>query len=141
LYFAVRDELIGAGGVPRLTIVRDAKGAVAGLRLPSGTGTTIYDRVTPAHPTATDLAALAGDYTSDEAELTLRVAVEAGRLVIHRRPDSTFVLTPTYADAFTSDLGGIRFIRTAKGVVTELSVSVDRVWDLRFKRAASPAAK
>lgn len=129
----VAKDAFEAGGA-RIDLERDPKGAVRGLRVAAGGELIAFDRVEPAHPTAADLAAFAGDYTSDEAELSLRVAVEDNKLVIHRRPDSTFVLTPTYADAFTSDLGGIRFIRAARGAVTEMSVSVDRVWDLRFAR-------
>jgi len=128
-----RDTFRSAGGA-LISVERDAKQAVRSLRVVSGGETISFDRVEAAHPTAADLAAYAGEYTSDEAELTLRVAVEDNKLVIHRRPDSTFVLTPTYADAFTSDLGGIRFIRAARGAVTEMSVTEDRVWDLRFAR-------
>lgn len=128
-----RDTFRSASGA-LVSVERDPKQAVQGLRVVTGGETISFDRVEAAHPTAAELAAYAGEYTSDEAELTLRVAVEDNKLVIHRRPDSTFVLPPTYADAFTSDLGGIRFIRAARGAVTEMSVSVDRVWDLRFAR-------
>jgi len=124
-----------AGGA-RFDLERDAKGAVRGVRVTAGGEVIAFDRVEPARPTAADLAALAGEYTSSEAELTLRVAVEDGKLVIHRRPDTRIALTPTYQDAFDGELGGIRFLRGPKGVVTEMSVSQDRVWDLRFQRVA-----
>jgi hypothetical protein len=121
-------------GAARFEVRRDAMGTVRGLRVIAGGEAIGFDRVEPARPSAADLAGLAGEYSSDEAEVTLRVAVEDGKVVIHRRPDARFVLTPTYADAFTSGLGGVRFIRGPRGIVTELSVSQDRVWDLRFKR-------
>jgi len=60
------------------------------------------------------------------------VAVDRGRLVINRRPNTTIELTPTYKDAFTSSLGVVRFQRNA-GKTTGMSVSESRVWDLRFK--------
>ena len=85
-------------------------------------------------PRAAELESLAGEYTSDEAEVTLRVAVEQGRVVIHRRPDGVIALTPTYKDAFRSSLGSVRFLRDAAGRVNELSVSESRVWDLRFRK-------
>jgi hypothetical protein len=51
-----------------------------------------------------------------------------------RRPDSTIVLKPLYADAFSAgSLGTVRFIRRA-GKVAEMSVVSDRVWDLRLRR-------
>ena len=57
------------------------------MRVPSEMdGGTWYERVEPWTPTPADLASLAGEYSSDEAEVTLRVALERARLVIHRRP-------------------------------------------------------
>ncbi len=128
-------------GSARFDLDRDAKGTIRGVRVTAGGEVVNFDRVEPAHPTAAELAAFAGEYASDEAELVLRVAVEDGKLVIHRRPDTKIVLTPTFADAFAGDLGGIRFLRGPKGIVTEMSVSQDRVWDLRFKRAAGPVTR
>ena len=132
------DSLGVTGSAARIDVNRNAGGAVAGLRVIAGGETVPMRRVESARPSPAQLAAFAGEYVSDEVELSLRVTVEEGRLVIHRRPAATFPLSPTYADAFTSELGGIRFIRDAKGVVTEMSVTLDRVWDLRFRRAGRP---
>jgi hypothetical protein len=71
---------------------------------------------------------------SDEAEVTLRVALEGGHLVIHRRPDAIIALAPTYRDGFNSTLGSVRFMRDAQGHVSELSIGEQRVWDMRFRR-------
>ncbi|MBX7186550.1 MAG: beta-lactamase family protein [Vicinamibacteria bacterium] len=130
----VSKDAFQAGGA-RLDLERDAGGSVRGMRVASGGEVIAFDRVQPASPTAAELAPLAGEYTSDEAELTLRVTVEDGRLVIHRRPDTRIVLSPTFADGFAGELGGVLFLRGPKGLVTGMSVSVDRVWDLRFTRA------
>jgi CubicO group peptidase (beta-lactamase class C family) len=97
-----------------------------------------YLRVAPAMPTAADLAALAGTYVSDEAETTLTAAIDNGRLVFKRRPDTTIVLTPVYADTFSGSIGTVIFRREG-GRVTALSVVQDRVWDLRFVRQAELA--
>ena len=78
---------------------------------------------------------MAGEYISDEAEVTLKVAVENGRLVVHRRPDTTIALTPTYRDGFSSSLGSVRFIRNGEGRIVEMSIGEQRVWDLRLRRA------
>jgi hypothetical protein len=141
LYFTGKDALVNALAAARVQVERDAQGRLSGLRIAAGAETTAFDRVEPAHPTAADLAAFAGEYASDEAELVLRVAVEDGKLVIHRRPDAKIPLTPTYADAFEGELGGIRFLRGPKGIVTEMSVSQDRVWDLRFQRVVRTGAR
>ena len=99
-----------------------------------------YERVIAAKPTPERLAELAGDYTSDEAETTLTVAVEDGSLVVKRRPDTKLALTPIYGDTFRGgELGLVMFRRNAAGRVTELSVVQDRVWDLRLLRQPASA--
>jgi hypothetical protein len=105
-------------------------------------GEDAWERVEPWVPKETpqDLSAFTGSYVSEEAETTLTVTLEAGKLVIHRHPDSTFPLTPTYADAFNSDLGSVRFQRDASGKVVSLSIGSSRVWDLRFMRTDTAKA-
>ncbi|MEO8371779.1 MAG: serine hydrolase domain-containing protein [Candidatus Solibacter sp.] len=118
-----------------VNVTADSRNEFTGdrMRVPSEMdGGTWYERVEPWTPTPAEIASLAGEYSSDEAEVTLRVAVDHGRLVINRRPNTTIELTPTYKDAFTSSLGVIRFQRNGAGKATGLSVSESRVWDLHF---------
>jgi hypothetical protein len=111
----------------------DSRGGVR-INNPNGTVES-YERVQPANPTGPQLNAYAGTYTSDEAEVTMKVGVGDGALEISRRPNTTFRLTPVYADTFNApSLGIIRFHRGPSGQVTEFSVVQDRVWDLRFKK-------
>jgi len=115
----------------------------------NGRGTRITDafgrvdtleRTATPKPTADELRPLAGVYASDEAETMLTVAVEGDALVIKRRPDTTFRLTPLYPDAFAAaQLGTIVFRRDGGGRVNALSVIEDRVWDLRFARQPARA--
>lgn len=98
-------------------------------------GEDVWLRVRPSVPA--NLSAFAGVYTSDEAETVLRVTVENGNLVMHRRPDAAFPLKPTYADAFDCPLAVVRFVRDANGKVVALSLADSRVWDLRFTRQSS----
>ncbi len=85
-------------------------------------------------PTAADLAAYVGTYRSDEAEVTYRVEVEDGALVLKDRYGDGESLAPVYPDAFTQ--GGSTFIfhRDGTGRITQASLSQGRVWDLRFER-------
>jgi len=99
-----------------------------------------FDKVAQAQPTIAALEAFAGLYTSDDAEVSLRAELRDGALVLRRRPDSVFPLTPLYEDAFDSDLGTIIFRRDEAGMPVEFSVVQDRVWDLRFRRDAERAA-
>jgi len=93
-----------------------------------------YEKVERWVPTPIELEGMTGEYASDEAEVTFRVALENGHLVIHRRPDAIIALTPTYRDGFSSTLGSVRFMRDSAGRVTELSVGEQRVWDMRLHR-------
>jgi CubicO group peptidase (beta-lactamase class C family) len=127
---AVTDGAVTFGGQPARIKTR-----FAGNRMytPSPVyGEDAWERVEPWTPK--DTGAFAGTYVSDEAETTLRVVLENGKLVIHRRPDASFPLTPTYKDAFDSELGSVRFLRDKAGKVETLSLGGSRVWDLRFTR-------
>ena len=95
---------------------------------------TMYDRVEPARPSAEELRAFAGRYTSDEVNTTLELLVDDGTLVIRRPPGWNIRLTPVYTDAFHGDLGWITFERGASGQVLQLNVSQDRMWRLPFDR-------
>jgi CubicO group peptidase (beta-lactamase class C family) len=87
-------------------------------------------------PSADDLADFVGTYTSDEIETAVTVAVENGQLVIERRPDRTLVLRPFSQDRFDAPQFGLVTFHRRGGRVTEFGVTQDRVWDLRFIRAA-----
>jgi CubicO group peptidase (beta-lactamase class C family) len=95
-------------------------------------GEDVWERVepwTPAKPNE-----FVGVYVSDDAETTLRVEMKDGELVIRRRPDRTFGLKPTYADAFGSAMGSVQFVRGAEGKIVGFGLGTPRVWDLRFTR-------
>ena len=107
MYRSLRDHSV-------VQVAADSPNEFSGsrMRIPSEMdGGTWYEWVPPWTPAPADLASLAGEYSSDEAEVTLRVALEQGAQVIHRRRDSS-------------------------GKATELSVSESRVWDLRFRSTA-----
>jgi hypothetical protein len=131
LYRSLRDHTtIEVGAESRNEFERDR------MRVPSEMdGGTWYERVEAWTPTPAELELLTGEYTSDEAEVTLGVALEQGKLVIHRRPNDVIALIPTYRDGFrAAQLGSVRFLRDAAGRINELSIGESRVWDLRFRK-------
>ena len=84
---------------------------------------------------AADVASYPGRYTSDEAETVLTVAKDGADLVIKRRPDTTLRMRPVSRDVFAvPTLGTVTFRRDQGRQVTGLSVKLDRVWDMRFRR-------
>jgi CubicO group peptidase (beta-lactamase class C family) len=95
------------------------------------------ERVQAWTPGPAALASLAGEYVSAEAETSFTAAVDGDRLVLRQRPDRVVVLTPLYDGAFSSQLGTVRFLSEA-GVVRGLSISQERVWQLRFERKPAP---
>jgi CubicO group peptidase (beta-lactamase class C family) len=125
----------GADG-PRVVFDDASRGARAGFRIVrDDSRDERFEPVDAFAPGPPELRAFEGEYYSADAEATLTVTVDAGGLVVHRRPDWTTTLTPQYRDAFDSpDLGLIRFRRASAGRVTELSVSQSRVYDMRFRR-------
>jgi CubicO group peptidase (beta-lactamase class C family) len=97
-------------------------------------GEIVFDRVAPWTPSRAELEAMAGEYRSDEAEVSLRVTVEDAGLVIFRRPGTRLRLTPRYQNGFENDeLGSVRFLRNASGRIDEMSLGSARVWDLRLR--------
>jgi CubicO group peptidase (beta-lactamase class C family) len=87
------------------------------------------------HPTAKELGAFAGTYSSDEAETTFVAAMDGETLVLKRRPDTVLKLRPTTTDTFAAQpLGIVKFLRDTAGRVNGMSVSRDRVFDMRFTR-------
>ncbi|HUF46543.1 MAG TPA: serine hydrolase [Vicinamibacterales bacterium] len=126
LAHAVADLYLGARAnpdAPAPSPVAETRGPTSGLA-----------RDAAFKPTASDLAAYAGTYTSDEVETTLTVEVRDGGLVITGRPDRVIRLQPHSGDRFdAAGLGLVTFHR-AGGRVTAFGVTQDRVWDLRFTR-------
>jgi CubicO group peptidase (beta-lactamase class C family) len=92
------------------------------------------EQAAPYRPGADDLAGLAGEYYSPDAETTMIVSVADGQLVVQRRLAVRMTLNPVAPDAFASSLGRIRFVRDGSGAVTHFLVEQARVWSLQFDR-------
>jgi CubicO group peptidase (beta-lactamase class C family) len=75
-----------------------------------------------------------GRFYSDEAEVMFEIELGTEELILKRRPDVRTVLRKVGDDEYTFGGNRLRFIRDAKGEVTELSVRGSRVFDLRFRR-------
>jgi CubicO group peptidase (beta-lactamase class C family) len=105
-----------------------------GFRVVTPDGETVYERVQPAHPSASELASLAGAYTSPETDTTLTVAVKDGELTLAIGSNPPVRLRPTFDDSFMMPAAAIRFMRDSGGKVTGLTAGDDRAWDLRFTR-------
>jgi CubicO group peptidase (beta-lactamase class C family) len=84
-------------------------------------------------PAAADLAAFAGDYYSDELDVTYHVTVDGDHLLMKRRLDQA-PLQPTSQDTFSAHGLTFHFERGTGGDVTAFTVEAGRVQHIRFTR-------
>jgi hypothetical protein len=84
-------------------------------------------------PSSEELAEYAGEYHSDEAEVTYRMEMKDSALVRVDRYGESGPLRAAYPDAFFGPQGFYIFHRDG-GRVTSFSWISGRVWDLRFQR-------
>ncbi len=93
-------------------------------------------------PAPAELAAFAGDYRSDELEVTYHVRAEGDRLLLSWRNTPELQLSPTVRDGFTSVRGveqvapgmQLQFQRDGGGRPVSFTVEAGRVQHIRFRR-------
>jgi hypothetical protein len=85
-------------------------------------------------PSPGELVSFEGTYTSYDAETTFLAEVTNGVLTLTQRPGITRILTPIYPNAFSSGGPMVRFRADASGDTNELSLSIGRVYDMRFQK-------
>jgi hypothetical protein len=93
-----------------------------------------FSSVSPASFTAESLGEYAGEYYSDEAQVSYTVAVEQGKLIIRQSPKTSVTAMPTYKDAFDTPVGPLYFERGKRNSVTGFKVSVSRARNVSFKK-------
>ena len=111
------------------TAVKAANGTITAIDQvnPEESRTTRYERITPATPSPAALADLAGDYYSDELDVTYTIGVEGDHLAVRSiwMPDPVS-LTGVIKDRFESGsgtLGVVAFDRDAQGKICLLYTS------------------
>jgi CubicO group peptidase (beta-lactamase class C family) len=84
-------------------------------------------------PTPADLAAIKGDWFSEEAGATLTVAVDADKAFIKQRPATSLPMQPIYKDHFDVQGYVVWFTRDKSGKVS-MHVGASRMRDMLFER-------
>ncbi len=80
-----------------------------------------------------DLASFAGDYRSEELDVTYTVAMRDSSLVLQ-----TSTLSPVSKDAFVGDyMGVVRFFRDPRGTVAGFTLNRQAARGVRFERVAA----
>jgi CubicO group peptidase (beta-lactamase class C family) len=93
-----------------------------------------FVRVTPPTPDPSELAALAGSYTSPELSTTWTIAVDSGRAVLKARVFGQRPLEPVVRDVFRSSAGVVTVTRSGEGRITGFEFSASRMLRIRFDR-------
>jgi CubicO group peptidase (beta-lactamase class C family) len=93
-----------------------------------------FEPVTLWKPNASDLASLAGTYSSKELSTTWKLKAEGGRLFIRHRGAPKDPLKPTVADAFTVDGLSLKFQRDPGKGLTGFLLDAGRVRGILFTR-------
>ena len=89
--------------------------------------------ITAWSPTASQLQAFAGSYTSDEIPALFRFAVENGKLVLRHRTIAADPWRPTLTDAFALGALTVTFTRNADGAVDGFR-GTGELMGVRFRR-------
>jgi CubicO group peptidase (beta-lactamase class C family) len=85
-------------------------------------------------PTAAELAALVGDWYSEEAGATISFVVDGDKALIKQRPATSFALRPLYKDHFITQGYILWATRDGSGKIDKLHVGVPRMRDMPFTR-------
>jgi CubicO group peptidase (beta-lactamase class C family) len=117
---------------------RPSAGALYRLRLARvGAPAELLERAPVVAPAATALVGLAGDYASDELQVTYHIVAEGGRLVLRRPNAPAAPLAPVTPDVYQAGPIVLHVQRQA-GRPSSFTVWVDRVRNIRFTRRQGP---
>ncbi|MCP3166435.1 serine hydrolase domain-containing protein [Myxococcus qinghaiensis] len=100
-----------------------------------------FIRLSAPMPASTDLAAFAGQYRSEEVDMTYTVRLADGKLAVRWPRRDEVVLEPVGGDRFVGSLGAVTFTRAASGSVDGFLVSSRRLRRFRAERREPPASK
>lgn len=97
----------------------------------------VFELVAPASPTAAELDVYGGSYVSQEIEPIYRMVVQDGKLMLTRLKHKPAALEPRTVDAFTAEIGTIRFTRDSNHRVSGFVLNSGRIRNFRFTRSAN----
>ena len=105
-------------------------------QIDEGSKPAIYEAVPAMTPTPAQLNEYAGNYYSEELNVTYTLFVEGGKLVLRRRRSKDMPFDPAFTDAFRrDDFGLLRFTRNRQNRVSGFLLTAGRVRRLRFERS------
>ncbi len=100
----------------------------------------VLEAVTSVELSAEKLAEYAGTYRSDEADTTVTLVADGGKLFVESDQSPRQSLRPSIADEFTVNSGAIQFERDESGQIAGLRYSMPRIRRLWFARQGAKRA-
>jgi CubicO group peptidase (beta-lactamase class C family) len=94
----------------------------------------IYELSKPFEPTGAELGEYAGAYVSEEIDPVYSLAVQDGKLQLTRLKHKPDLLKPMVKDAFTGDIGTVRFTRDANQRITGFILNAGRIRNFKFAK-------
>jgi len=85
-------------------------------------------------PTAAELASIAGDWRSEEAQSTINLAIEGDKAFIVLRPVIKLPIAPIYKDHFSGQGYVFWFTRDSSGKIDKMHIGTGRMRDMLFER-------
>jgi len=85
-------------------------------------------------PGATELAEIAGDWYSEEAQATVTIKVEGDKAFITQRPSLKLPMQPLYKDHFGAQAFVVWVTRDSSGRIDRMHVGGSRMRDMYFER-------
>jgi hypothetical protein len=93
-----------------------------------------FERVAPVSPSSLQPANLAGKYVSPEIAGEVTVLASGASVTLKFGTKTTLTLEPAYDNAFSNELVTAIFSGDENGKSTRLTISSDRIWNLRLSR-------
>jgi CubicO group peptidase (beta-lactamase class C family) len=97
----------------------------------------VYKAEEPFSPGGAELAEYTGTYVSEEIDPLYRVVMDEGKLSLVRLKHEAETLRPTVRDAFTGEIGTVRFERDANGHVSGFVLNAGRIQNFHFRKRAN----
>ncbi len=123
-------------GSTKVVFINDSGGKPVLFDATANSDTIRFSAQLEWQPTAADLATLAGDWYSDEAEAKVKFVAEGTNAFLLLKNAPRTALRPLYKDCFTDGSGQILwFERDMSGKVVGMHIGSSRMRDMPFARA------
>ncbi len=131
---ATPDGSMMVGGT-KLMFSADSSGKFTSFDATANNDTIRYTAESEWQPTADELATIAGEWYSDDAEAKVKIVVEDANAFLHFRNSPLVKLTPVYKNGFSDGSGQmVWFDRDSAGKVTGMHIGAGRMRDMPFVR-------